>query len=124
MKPAEDDGDVVLVEDVIEKPPPGEAPSNLAMIGRYILEPEVMDVLGATEPGAGDEIQLTDALRAAIPTSGLRAVRSKARRFDCGSPEGFLEATAHVAIHDEELAPTMRSISREVLAAESREEAP
>lgn len=116
VDPAADDGDVVLVDDVVEKPAPGDAPSNLAIIGRYILEPEIMDVLGSTEPGAGDEIQLTDAMRAAIPTSGLRAVRSKARRFDCGSPQGFLEATAHVAMHDDELAPTMRSISREILA--------
>jgi UTP--glucose-1-phosphate uridylyltransferase len=116
IRPSGADGDVVEADDVVEKPAPGEAPSNLAMIGRYILEPEIMDILGATEPGAGDEIQLTDAIRAAIPTSGLRAVRSTARRFDCGSPEGFLQATAHVAMSDPELAPTMRSIAAEVLA--------
>lgn len=114
VQPTSPNGRIMEVGDVVEKPPPGDAPSNLAMIGRYILEPEIMDVLGATEPGAGGEIQLTDAIRTAIPTSGLRAVRSTARRFDCGSPSGYLEATAYVAMADDELAPTMRAISREV----------
>lgn len=115
VSPVEDAGSVIEVDDVVEKPTPEEAPSNLAIIGRYILEPEIMDVLGGTEPGAGGEIQLTDAIRAAIPTAGLHAVRSTARRFDCGSPAGFLEATTHVAMSDPDLAPAMRSIAAEVV---------
>lgn len=119
VRPTTVDGDVVVADDVVEKPAPGESPSNLAIIGRYILQPEIMDILGATEPGAGNEIQLTDAIREAIPTSGLRAVTSGARRFDCGSPEGFLRATAHVAMSDPELLATLRSISTEILGHET-----
>ena len=115
VRPVGPDSPILEVDDVVEKPPPDEAPSNLAIIGRYILEPEIMDVLGATEPGAGNEIQLTDAIRSAIPASGLRAVRSRARRFDCGSPAGFLEATAHVAMSDPELADAMTRIAAEVM---------
>lgn len=115
VSPVTDGPAVLEVDDVVEKPAPEDAPSNLAIIGRYILEPEIMDILGSTEPGAGDEIQLTDAIRSAIPKSGLHAVRSNARRFDCGSPAGFLEATAHVAMTDPELAPAMKSIAAEVL---------
>lgn len=115
VRPVGPDSPIFEVDDVVEKPSPDEAPSNLAIIGRYILEPEIMDVLGATEPGAGNEIQLTDAIRSSIPTSGLRAVRSQARRFDCGSPAGFLEATAHVAMSDPELADAMTRIAAEVM---------
>jgi UTP--glucose-1-phosphate uridylyltransferase len=75
----------------------------------------VMDALSSTRPGAGGEIQLTDAIRQSIATTPLHAVRSDARRFDCGSPTGFLEATAHVAMQNPELAPTMRSVAREIV---------
>jgi len=104
------EGGVIDVVDVIEKPNPGEAPSNLAIIGRYVLDPSVMDALSDTEPGAGGEIQLTDAIRLSMASTRLRAVTNTGTRFDCGSPSGFLRATAHVALGDPELRSTMRSI--------------
>ncbi|MFO7700361.1 MAG: UTP--glucose-1-phosphate uridylyltransferase [Acidimicrobiia bacterium] len=117
IRPTHEHDGVIHVDDVVEKPSPADAPSNLAIIGRYILDPSVMDALSSTRPGAGGEIQLTDAIRQSISTMPLHAVRSAARRFDCGSPTGFLEATAHVAMQNPELAPTMRSIAREIVDA-------
>ncbi len=118
IKPAHEHDGVIHVDDVVEKPAPDDSPSNLAIIGRYILDPSVMDALSSTRPGAGGEIQLTDAIRQTIPTTPLHAVRSDARRFDCGSPSGFLEATAHVAMNNPELAATMRSVAREIVASD------
>ncbi len=115
IRPTGEAEGAIEVDRVVEKPDPTEAPSNLAIIGRYVLEPDVMDVLRSTTAGAGGEIQLTDAIEASIADVGLRAVRNTSRRFDCGSPAGFLEATTHVALRNPELAPTVRAVAREVL---------
>ena len=115
IRPTGEADGAIEVDRVVEKPDPAEAPSNLAIIGRYVLEPDVMDVLRSTTAGAGGEIQLTDAIEASIADVGLRAVRNTSRRFDCGSPAGFLEATIHVALRNPELAPTVRAVAREVL---------
>ena len=104
----------VGVRTVVEKPSPEEAPSNLAIVGRYVLDPAVMDELGHTEPGAGGEIQLTDAINASIGAAGLRAVTVGGERYDCGSKPGFLEATIRMAMHDPELEPEMRSIAQAI----------
>jgi UTP--glucose-1-phosphate uridylyltransferase len=87
------------VDDMVEKPAPGEAPSNLAIIGRYILTPDIFDILRDTPPGRNGEVQITDALLAQAKTGCVMAYQFKGRRFDCGSVEGFVEATNHVFEH-------------------------
>jgi UTP--glucose-1-phosphate uridylyltransferase len=84
---------------MVEKPAPGEAPSNLAIIGRYILTPDIFDILRDTPPGRNGEVQITDALLAQAKTGCVMAYQFKGRRFDCGSVEGFVEATNHVFEH-------------------------
>lgn len=82
-----------LVRELIEKPDPADAPSQLGIVGRYILVPKIFDELERTEPGFGGEIQLTDALNALAPTERIVACAFDGIRFDCGSIEGFVEAT-------------------------------
>jgi UTP--glucose-1-phosphate uridylyltransferase len=83
------------VKEMVEKPAPEEAPSNLAIIGRYILTPDIFDWLRDTPPGKGGEIQITDALEAQAQNGRVLAYRFHGRRFDCGSVHGFVEATNH-----------------------------
>ncbi len=91
---AEDMGSLVQVKGMVEKPKAGQAPSNLAVIGRYILTPQVMDHLDAGKEGTGGEIQLTDAIAAEASYPGrVHAFRFRGQRFDCGSKAGFLQAT-------------------------------
>lgn len=81
------------VDNMVEKPEPGSAPSNLAIIGRYILTPDIFDILENTEPGKNGEIQITDALLKQAQSGCVLAYKFKGERFDCGSVEGFIEAT-------------------------------
>lgn len=105
---ATDDNDVVEITDLVEKPPADQAPSNLAIIGRYVLDPVVFDVLRETKPGRGGEIQLTDALRtmATLPTSsggGVRGIVFRGRRYDTGDKQSYLRAVVALALDDPEL---------------------
>jgi UTP--glucose-1-phosphate uridylyltransferase len=84
------------VDDMIEKPKPEEAPSNLAIIGRYILTPDIFDILRDTPPGKGGEVQLTDALLTQAKNGCVMAYKFEGKRFDCGSVDGFVEATNYV----------------------------
>lgn len=84
------------VADMVEKPDPKDAPSNLAVIGRYILTPDIFDIIEQTPPGKNGEIQLTDALLTQAQKGCVLAYKFKGRRFDCGSVEGFVEATNYV----------------------------
>ncbi|MBU0720311.1 UTP--glucose-1-phosphate uridylyltransferase GalU [bacterium] len=84
---------VVRVSDMVEKPDPKDAPSNLAIIGRYILTPDIFDIIRETKPGKAGEIQITDALLAQAKQGNVIAYRFKGKRFDCGSVDGFVEAT-------------------------------
>jgi len=84
---------VYMVDDMVEKPDIDKAPSNLAIIGRYILTPDIFDLLRITKPGRGGEIQLTDALLKQAKDGMVIAYKFKGRRFDCGSVKGFIEAT-------------------------------
>lgn len=84
---------IYRVKDMVEKPPADEAPSNLAVIGRYILTPDIFDILRETPPGANGEVQLTDAIMTQAKNGCVMAYKFKGRRFDCGSVEGFVEAT-------------------------------
>ena len=84
---------LILVNDMVEKPEPENAPSNYAIIGRYILIPEIFDVLQKTQPGRGGEIQITDALLELAKEGKVLAFRFQGQRFDCGSVDGFVKAT-------------------------------
>jgi UTP--glucose-1-phosphate uridylyltransferase len=91
----DDRDDLFRVTDMIEKPSPSEAPSNLAIIGRYILTPDIFEILRRTPPGKGGEIQITDALLEQAKAGNVIAYKFKGCRFDCGSVDGFIEATNH-----------------------------
>ncbi|WP_169753884.1 UTP--glucose-1-phosphate uridylyltransferase GalU [Campylobacter curvus] len=85
--------DLIMVDDMVEKPDPADAPTNLAIIGRYILTPDIFNILERTKPGKNGEIQITDALRSQAKEGIVIAYKFKGRRFDCGSIDGFVEAT-------------------------------
>ena len=87
---------IYSVEKMVEKPQPEDAPSNLAIIGRYILTPDIFDIIRKTGPGANGEIQLTDALQTQAEKGCVIAYKFEGRRFDCGSVPGFVEATNFV----------------------------
>jgi len=84
------------VKGMVEKPEPKDAPSNLAIIGRYILTPDIFDILRNTPPGANGEVQITDALLTQAKKGRVLALKFKGKRFDCGSVDGFVEATNYV----------------------------
>ena len=109
-----DDADVVLVTDLIEKPDPGSAPSDYAVIGRYLLDAAVFDVLRETAPGRGDEIQLTDALRtlATMPASeggGVHGLVFRGRRYDTGDRLSYLQSVITLACEREDIGPGLRA---------------
>ncbi|MDI3386585.1 UTP--glucose-1-phosphate uridylyltransferase GalU [Streptomyces sp. B-S-A8] len=116
------EGDVVQVTGLIEKPEPADAPSNLAIIGRYVLDPAVFDVLRKTEPGRGGEIQLTDALQqlAADEKIGgpVHGVVFKGRRYDTGDRGDYLRAIVRLACEREDLGPDFRAWLRSYVAEE------
>lgn len=85
--------DIFRIERMVEKPNPEDAPSNLAIIGRYILTPDIFDLIEQTEPGKSGEIQITDALMKQAEQGCVLAYKFKGRRFDCGSAEGYVQAT-------------------------------
>jgi len=91
---AEEEG-VFRIRQMVEKPDPADAPSNLAIIGRYILTPDIFDILRATPPGRNGELQITDALMTQASEGRVLGYKFKGRRFDCGSVEGFVDATNH-----------------------------
>jgi UTP--glucose-1-phosphate uridylyltransferase len=110
LDPASDDGRLVEVKGLVEKPDPAEAPSRLAVIGRYILLPEVFEHLALQQTGAGGEIQLTDAMARMIGRRPFHGLRFEGRRFDCGARLGYLEATLACALEREELRSGVRQI--------------
>jgi UTP--glucose-1-phosphate uridylyltransferase len=97
------DGDMARIRSIVEKPRPAEAPSNLAVIGRYVLTPRIFDLLGEVTPGAGGEIQLTDAISQLLSHERVLAVRLPGRRFDCGSKLGYLQATVEYGVRHPEV---------------------
>jgi UTP--glucose-1-phosphate uridylyltransferase len=104
-----DDGRLVEVTGLVEKPEPDVAPSNLSIIGRYVLMPEVIGHLARMERGAGGEVQLTDAMAKLIGTQPFHGLRYEGRRFDCGGKVGFLEAQIAFALKRPDLADAVRS---------------
>lgn len=89
-----------MVKDMIEKPEPQDAPSNMAIIGRYILTPDIFDIIRQTKPGKGGEIQITDALLTQAKKGMVLGYKFQGQRFDCGSVDGFVEATNYFYAKD------------------------
>ena len=105
---ANDDGTLAEIKGLVEKPAPEDAPSTLSIIGRYVLLPEVFAELDRQEPGAGNEIQLTDAMARLIGPTPFHGLRFEGRRFDCGDKAGFLEANLAFALARDDLADQVR----------------
>jgi UTP--glucose-1-phosphate uridylyltransferase len=105
-----DDGRLVQVKGLVEKPAPDKAPSNVAVIGRYILEPSVFEHLDRQNRGAGGEIQLTDALATLIGRGPFHGLRFDGKRFDCGDKVGFFEANLAFALARQDIGADVRGI--------------
>ena len=108
VTPGEIKGRAVEVKGLVEKPKPEDAPSNLGVVGRYILQPEVMTILDKQEPGAGGEVQLTDALAKLIGLQPFHAVTVDSVRHDCGDKAGFVLANLALGLADADVGPKLR----------------
>ncbi|MGI8725496.1 MAG: UTP--glucose-1-phosphate uridylyltransferase GalU [Methyloceanibacter sp.] len=109
------DGNVFPIDGMVEKPKPGTAPSNLTILGRYILQPEIFDVLSKQEAGAGGEIQITDAMLTLLKSEPFYAVRCEGRTYDCGSRLGFLTANVAFALDRPDIADPLRAELKKLL---------
>ena len=109
------DGQAGRISQIVEKPKPADAPSNLAVVGRYILNPAIFDLLETTQQGAGGEIQLTDAIAQLLPLERVDAFRFHGTRFDCGTHLGLIEATVRYALDHELLSDAARKLMRNAL---------
>lgn len=107
--PIGDDG-VIPADDVVEKPSLDEAPSNFILVGRYVLTPDIFDKIEQLTPGAGGELQLTDALRQQAAEAAFSGVTAQTGRWDTGNPVGFLEAAVAFALRDESMADEVRKL--------------
>jgi UTP--glucose-1-phosphate uridylyltransferase len=117
LNPGHDDGRLVEVKGLVEKPKPAEAPSTACVIGRYILQPEIFKELDRQDVGAGNEIQLTDAMARLIGRQPFHGLRFQGRRFDCGDKAGFIEATIAYALDH----PDIGSEAKQMLLRFARE---
>ena len=113
-----DDPNLLKVKDMIEKPSMEEAPSRFAALGRYVITPEVFDVLEQTKPGKGGEIQLTDALRVMARNGSVYAYNFTGKRYDTGNKLGYLKATVEFALRRPDLGPQFREYLKKLLADE------
>lgn len=107
------EGDIYRINNMIEKPESGKAPSNLAIIGRYILTPEIFEVLERQEPGSGGEIQLTDALKELLNKVPIYGFPIKCKRYDAGDKLGYLKATVDFALNNKELSGDFKNFLME-----------
>lgn len=110
IEPGKDENGAVEVKGMVEKPEINDAPSNLSVVGRYILQPEVFEPLEAFERGAGNEIQLTDAMEKLIGKQPFNGIRFDGRSYDCGSRLGFIEANIAYGLADTEIGDNVRDI--------------
>jgi len=101
---------------IVEKPKPEVAPSNLAVVGRYVLNPRIFSLLESTTPGAGGEIQLTDAIASLLEEEAVNAYRFQGTRFDCGTHIGLIEATIRYALDHEKLSDSARQLMQNALS--------
>ena len=118
----DDMGSMVSVKNMVEKPKVEDAPSNLAVIGRYILDPQVLKNLNKLKTGAGGEIQLTDAIAQEIDGTGVYGYRVRGQRFDCGSKAGFLQATVAFGLARDDLKDDLRRFLDSVMQIENAAE--
>ena len=109
------DGRAGRIDAIVEKPRPEDAPSELAVVGRYVLDPRIFDLLETTPRGAGGEIQLTDAIAALLPEQRVDAFRFHGTRFDCGTHLGLVEATIRYALDHEKLSASAQQLMRDAL---------
>lgn len=114
VDPGASKGNATEVKGVVEKPDPANAPSNLCIIGRYILQPEIFGELDRQERGAGNEIQLTDSMAKMIGRMPFHAVKTDCSRFDCGDKVGFLHANIAVGLSRPDIAPSLRGILKNI----------
>ena len=112
-EPDPDDPDVTLVHDLVEKPGAAAAPSNLGIIGHYVLTPDIFDLIDRTEPGAGGEIQITDALQAQAREEPIRAITFRGTRYDVGDKVDWLRACVELACGREDLGPPFRAFLKQ-----------
>jgi len=112
-----DDGRLVAVRGLVEKPKPEDAPSDLSIIGRYVMLPQVIEHLSRMERGAGNEVQLTDAMARLIGQVPFHGLRYEGHRFDCGNKIGFLEAQIAFALKRPDLAPAVRAFLKNYIDA-------
>jgi UTP--glucose-1-phosphate uridylyltransferase len=117
LKIGKTEGNMVEVEGLVEKPAPADAPSNLSIIGRYVLLPEVVDHLAKMERGAGNEVQLTDAMAKMIGHTPFHGLKYEGKRFDCGDKIGFLEAQIAFALVRPDLGPAVRAFLKNYVNA-------
>jgi UTP--glucose-1-phosphate uridylyltransferase len=110
--------DAVKVNFLVEKPKPDEAPSNLAVEGRYVLTPDIFDLLEETRPGAGGEIQVTDAIQVQAAAGHCYALRFRGVRYDTGTPLGYLTSSIAYALKRPDIAPGLRAFMRQALNEE------
>lgn len=115
IAPGKSEGDVTEVLGLVEKPKIADAPSNLIISGRYILQPEVMRTLESQEKGAGNEIQLTDAMARMIGSQPFHAVTFAGKRYDCGSKAGYVQANLAIALEREDMADEIRAFAVDLL---------
>ena len=109
LTPGASEGALTEVKGLVEKPDPAEAPSNLAIVGRYILQPEVMKILARQQKGAGGEIQLTDAMAQLIGQQPFHGVTFDGQRHDCGDKAGFIQANIALALERPDIGPSVRA---------------
>jgi UTP--glucose-1-phosphate uridylyltransferase len=114
VAPGARDGRLTEVKGLVEKPKPAEAPSNLGIVGRYILQPEVMRILESKERGAGGEIQLTDAMAKLIGEQPFHGLTVTGERHDCGDKIGFVKANVALALKRDDVAPALRQYLAEL----------
>ena len=108
------EGESIVMQGIVEKPAVGTAPSNLSVVGRYVLPAEIMQLLENTPKGAGNEIQLTDAIAALQNTATVEAYRMKGQTFDCGSKIGYLKAVLHYGIEHPKLGAEFKQLIQEL----------
>ena len=106
---------LLRVSDMIEKPSLAEAPSHFAVLGRYIIKPEIFAILENTKPGKGGEVQLTDALKVLAKLDNVYAYAFEGKRYDLGDKLGFLKATVEFALRREDLGPAFRAYLRQLV---------
>ncbi|UZK69499.1 UTP--glucose-1-phosphate uridylyltransferase GalU [Sphingomonas sp. S1-29] len=115
VEPGAVDGQLVEVKSLVEKPKLGTAPSNLMIPGRYILQPEVMRILETQEAGAGNEIQLTDAMAQLIGKQPFHAFKFGGDRYDCGDKAGYIQANLALAVARDDIGPKVRAFAKQLL---------